>query len=416
MLYHFFKYIEKEFSFPGARLFSYISFRAGATAILSLFIVIFFGKFIIKKLANWEIKNDVRFENINQNNEKKRNTPTMGGIIILAATIIPVLLFCSLTNIYIILLIITALLMGFIGFIDDYIKVFKKDRGGVAIKFKIIGQCVLGIIVGATLYFHKDVVIREFKDKNFNISEVNDETELSKEKNIIYKDVKSTKTNVPFFKNNELDYSKVIKFFVPFFNTKYTWIFYILLIICIIIGVTNGANFTDGLDGLAAGVSAVIALTLSILSYLSGNIVFSKYLNILYIPGSAELAVFCTAFVGACIGFLWHNAYPSYIFMGDTGSLMIGGVIAVIAISIRKELLIPLLCGVFFIQVLSVITQVLYFKYTKWRFGEGKRFFKMAPLHHHFQQKGIHEAKIVVRFLIIAILLAVLTLVTLKIR
>ncbi len=411
MLYHLFKYLDKEYNIPGTRLFSYISFRAGATAVLSLFIVIFFGKYVIKKLSSLEVKNDVRDDTIKQDNEKKRNTPTMGGIIIITATLLPVFLFASLTNVYIILLIITTIIMGIIGFIDDYIKVFKKNREGIAVKFKIIGQCILGIIVGITLYFHKDVVIRKFKDKNFTISElkVND-------KEIIYEDIKSTKTNIPFFKNNELDYSKVIKFFIPFFNVKYTWIFYILLIICIIIGSTNGANFTDGLDGLAAGTSAIISLTLAILAYLSGNIVFSKYLNILYIPGSAELAVFCTAFVGACIGFLWFNAYPSSIFMGDTGSLTIGGIIAVIAISIRKELLIPLLCGIFLIEVLSVILQVSYFKYTRNRFGQGKRLFKMAPLHHHFQQKGVHESKIVVRFLIVGILLAILTLVTLKIR
>ncbi|MCP3658895.1 MAG: phospho-N-acetylmuramoyl-pentapeptide-transferase [Bacteroidetes bacterium] len=413
MLYHLFKYLDKEFNIPGARLFSYISFRAGATAVLSLFIVIFFGKYIIKKLSYLKIKNDVRFDTINQNKDRKRNTPTMGGIIIIAATLIPVLLFASLTNIYIILLITTTLIMGTIGLIDDYIKVFKKNREGIAVKFKIIGQCCLGVIVGSTLYFHKDVVIRKFKDNNFSISELKEENPQNK---ISFEDIKSTKTNVPFFKNNELDYSKIIKFFIPFFNVKYTWIFYILLIICVIIGSTNGANFTDGLDGLAAGTSATIGLTLAILAYLSGNIVFSKYLNILYIPGSAELTVFCTAFVGACIGFLWFNAYPSSIFMGDTGSLTIGGIIAVIAISIRKELLIPLLCGIYFIEVLSVILQVYYFKFTKRKYGEGKRIFKMAPLHHHFQQQGIHEAKIVVRFLIIGILLAILTLVTLKIR
>ncbi len=441
MLYYIFKYFDNEFNFPGAGVFNYISFRAGSAALLSLFISIFFGKFLIDFLKSMNIKDDIRDGSLKQNNIRKKSTPTMGGIIIGLSTIIPTLFFAKLDNIYIILLLITTLWMGIIGFVDDYIKVFKKDKGGLSGWLRMIGSTGLGIIVGTTLFFHKDVVVRQFINHKEEISELKisssklsegkeDKIHKKREKkfkenanynplNVYktkYKDIKSTKTNVPFFKNNELDYDKVIRYFFPFISKKYSWILYVLFIMFIISAVSHSANLTDGLDGLAASVSAIVALTLAILAYVSGNIVFSKYLNILYIPGLGELTIFCIAFVGACVGFLWYNTYPAQIFMGDTGSLTLGGVIAVLAISIRKELLIPILCGIFFIEALSVIVQVLYFKYTKKKYGIGKRIFKMAPLHHHFQQSGMHEAKIVARFLIVGILLAIFTLVTLKLR
>ncbi len=418
--------MEETHKLSWARLFRYISFRSGATVILSLIIAIFFGDYIIKQLRTFSIYGDVRDENIQQNSARKKNTPTMGGIIILIATLIPVLLFSSITNIYVLLLIFTILVTSILGFIDDYIKVWKKNKNGVKMQYKIIVQVMLGAVVGITLYFHPDVVIRKFKTTNSNsiYQSINKETNpsginnhLKKDpKGRFYEDIKSIKTNIPFFKNNEFDYVRITKFFIPFFSERYTWILYMFLVIFIIAAVSNGANLTDGLDGLAASSSATIILTLAILAYLSGNVVFSQYLNILYIPGSGEIAIFCTALVGACIGFLWHNAYPASIFMGDTGSLMIGGVIAVISIAIRKELLIPLLCGIFFIECLSVILQVIYFKYTKKKSGVGKRLFKMAPIHHHFQQKGIHESKIVTRFFICGVILSIITLITLKIR
>jgi phospho-N-acetylmuramoyl-pentapeptide-transferase len=335
----------------------------------------------------------------------KAHVPTMGGIVIIAATVIPTLLFAKLDNIYIILLVITTIWMGLIGLLDDYIKVFKKNREGLAGRFKLLGQGILGIVIGTSLATSKQVVIREFKSEVMVI-------ENGEMADIDYNDIKTMKTSIPFFKNNELDYSKIF----PKLSGTYAWIIYILFMTFIIAAVSNGANMTDGLDGLAAGNSAIIGATLAILAYISGNLVFSRYLSIMYIPNLAEVTIFCTAFVGACIGFLWYNSYPAQIFMGDTGSLTIGGVIAVLAIIIRKELLIPLLCGVFLIENLSVMLQVGYFKYTKRRNGVGKRIFRMAPIHHHFQKMGFHEVKIVIRFWIIGILLAICTLITLKLR
>jgi phospho-N-acetylmuramoyl-pentapeptide-transferase len=404
MLYYLFQYIHENFNLPGTGVFKYISFRAAAAAVLSLVITILLGKKLIQFLHAKQVKEVSRNLGLARQAQKS-DTPTMGGLIIIAATVVPTLLFAKLENTYILLLITAALWMGLIGFLDDYIKVVKKNKKGLAAKFKIFGQIGLGLITGLTLSFNEAIVIREFESPITIIEngEVNATT---------FKDVKTTKTTIPFFKNNELDYSKVI----PGMNPKYTWILYVLSIIFIITAVSNGANITDGLDGLTAGTSAISGATLAILAYVSGNIIFSRYLNIMYIPNSGELAIFCTAFVGACIGFLWYNTYPAQIFLGDTGSLAIGSILAVLAIVIRKELLIPLLCGIFLIENLSVIIQVGYFKYTKYRYGVGRRIFKMAPIHHHFQLLGWHEAKIVTRFWIFSIILAILTLVTLKLR
>ncbi|ACE05699.1 hypothetical protein Aasi_0256 [Candidatus Amoebophilus asiaticus 5a2] len=404
MLYYFFKYIDRFSHIPGIGVFKYISFRAASAAILSLCISIFLGKRLIIFFKTAQIKEGIRELDLAGQSEKA-HIPTMGGIIIIAATVVPTLLFAKLKNVYIMLLLISIIWMGLIGFIDDYIKVFKRDKKGLAGKFKIVGQVALGVIVGITLIFRDDVVIREF-GSNITVIE-NGQVTIND-----YKDVKTVKTTIPFLKNNELDYSKLI----PWLDSKYMWIVYVLFMIFIIAAVSNGANLTDGLDGLTAGTSAIIGTTLAILAYVSGNVIFSRYLNIMYIPNLAELAIFCTAFVGACVGFLWYNTYPAQIFMGDTGSLAIGSVIAVLAIVIRKELMIPLLCGIFFIETLSVIIQVGYFKYTKYRYGIGKRMFKMAPLHHHFQKLGFHESKIVTRFWIVGIVLAILSLVTLKLR
>jgi phospho-N-acetylmuramoyl-pentapeptide-transferase len=336
----------------------------------------------------------------------------MGGLIIIAAILIPTLLFAKVDNVYIILLIITTIWLGLIGFLDDYIKVFKKDKKGLAGKFKIVGQVGIGLIVGLTLYFSNDVVVREVASPN-EVSVIREnELQHNENENVYFKDVKSMKTTVPFLKNNELDYHNLL----PFVPKDYTWVIYTLIVVLIITAVSNGANITDGIDGLAAGTSGIIGLTIAILAYLSGRIDFSNYLNIMYIPNLAELVIFCTAFVGACLGFLWYNAYPAQVFMGDTGSLTLGGVIAVLALAVRKELLIPVLCGIFLIENLSVVIQVAYFKYTKKKYGEGRRIFLMSPLHHHYQKMQIHEAKIVTRFWIVGILLAILTLATLKLR
>jgi len=404
MLYYIFKYLHEVLDWPGTGVFKYISFRAAATALSSVFITIVLGKKLIKFFHNHKIKDEVRKLAL-EGQEMKDDTPTMGGIVIIAAIVIPTLLFAKLSNPYILLLLTATLWMGTIGFIDDYIKVFKEDKKGLAGKFKVFGQVSLGLIVGLTLYFHPDVVVRELEAPVAVI-------EQGKAAAVAFKDVKSTKTNVPFFKNNELDYSQ----FTPSWGKQYTWILYVLMVLFVVTAVSNATNLTDGLDGLAAGTSAIVGITLAILAYLSGNVVFSQYLNIMYIPNLGELVIFCTAFVGACGGFLWYNAYPAQIFMGDTGSLTIGGLIAVLAIMIRKELLIPLLCGIFFIESLSVILQVFYFKYTKRRYGTGRRIFKIAPIHHHYQKLGLHEVKIVTRFWIIGILLAIFTLVTLKLR
>ena len=407
MLYYIFDYIDKAFDFPGAGLFQYISFRAGAAAVISLLITIVFGKNLIAKLRKKQVGEEIRDLGLHGQLEKK-GTPTMGGIIIIAAIVIPTLLFAKIDNVYVILLLIATLWLGAIGFIDDYIKVFKKDKKGLAGKFKIVGQVGLGLIVGLTLYFNDNVVIREVKPAalaSVNVWEV-DQDKLE------YQDVKSAKTTVPFLKNNELDYGKVF----GFLGEDFTWIAYVLVVIFIITAVSNGANLTDGIDGLAAGTCAIIGLALAIFAYLSGRIDFSSYLNIMYIPNLGELVIFCTAFVGACLGFLWYNAFPAQVFMGDTGSLSLGGIIAVLALAVRKELLLPVLCGIFLIEVGSVIIQVNYFKYTKKKYGEGRRIFLMSPLHHHYQKKNIHESKIVTRFWIVGILLAIVCLATLKVR
>lgn len=407
MLYYLFDYIDQAFNFPGAGLFQYISFRAGAAAVISLLITIVFGKNLIAKLRKKQVGEEIRDLGL-QGQLEKKGTPTMGGIIIIAAIVIPTLLFAKIDNVYVMLLLIATLWLGTIGFIDDYIKVFKKDKKGLAGKFKIVGQVGLGLIVGLTLYFNDNVVIREVKPAalaSVNLANVDQEK-------LDYQDVKSTKTTVPFLKNNELDYGKVF----GFLGEDYTWIAYVLVVIFIITAVSNGANLTDGIDGLAAGTCAIIGLALAIFAYLSGRIDFSNYLNIMYIPNLGELVIFCTAFVGACLGFLWYNAFPAQVFMGDTGSLSLGGIIAVLALAVRKELLLPVLCGIFLIEVGSVIVQVNYFKYTKKKYGEGRRIFLMSPLHHHYQKKNIHESKIVTRFWIVGILLAIVCLATLKVR
>lgn len=419
MLYYLFEYLDKVFDVPGAGMFRYISFRSGLAILTSLFIALIYGKHIIRYLQKKQIGEIVRDLGL-EGQMKKQGTPTMGGIIILISIVVPTLLLARLENVYIILMLITTVWLGFIGFTDDYIKVFKKDKKGLAGKFKILGQVILGIIVGLTLYFSDSVVIRE-KSKINNITtniEVYEGNNHVQQQQIYYTthEIKTTKTTVPFFKNNEGDYSFLVGFLGNNIRQVATWVVFILIVIFIITAVSNGANMTDGLDGLATGTSAIIGTTLGILAYLSGNIIYADYLNIMFIPHTGELVVFMSAFIGATIGFLWYNTYPAQVFMGDTGSLSLGGIIAVFAIIIRKELLIPVLCGIFFVESLSVILQVTYFKYTKRKYGEGRRIFKMAPLHHHFQMKQLPEPKIVSRFWIVGILLAVITIVTLKIR
>ena len=403
MFYYLFSYLDREFDFFGAGVFQYISFRAGMAAVLSLLITVVFGKKLIEVLRKKQVGESIRDLGL-EGQMQKQGTPTMGGIIIIAAILLPTLLFAQIENIYIVLLLVSTLWLGLIGFLDDYIKVFKKDKSGLAGKFKIFGQVSLGILVGLTLFFHHDVVIGLFN----TIGDQVQDPDLGRS----YERVKSTTTTLPFLKNNELDYKNII----PFLREDYTWITYTLVVIFIVTAVSNGVNITDGIDGLAAGTTAIIALTLAIFAYLSGRFDFSNYLNIMYIPDLGELTVFCSALVGACVGFLWYNSFPAQVFMGDTGSLSLGGVIAVLALCIRKELLIPMLCGIFLLELVSVILQVSYFKYTKKKFGEGKRIFKMSPLHHHYQVKGIHESKIVTRFWIVGVLLAILTLATLKLR
>lgn len=410
MLYYIFDFLDERFGLAGAQVFQYISFRAGGAAFLSLLISIFFGKKIIQFLQKKQVGEIVRNLGL-QGQIEKKGTPTMGGIIIIAAIVIPALLFAQLDNVYIILVVVSTLWMGFIGFLDDYIKVFRKNKEGLAGKFKVVGQVALGLIVGLTLVMHEDVVVREFIQEPL-VVEVNNAEVDPEDVKTGYVDVKSSITTIPFVKDNEFNYS----WLVPFLGDQYTWIIYVLIVIFIITAVSNGANITDGIDGLAAGTSAIIALTLAIFAYVSGNAIFSDYLNIMFIPGSGELVVFCSAFVGACIGFLYYNAYPAQVFMGDTGSLSLGGVIAVLAFAVRKELLIPILCGIFLVENMSVMLQVAYFKYTKKKYGEGRRIFRMAPLHHHYQKLEYHESKIVTRFWIIGILLAIMTLTTLKLR
>jgi phospho-N-acetylmuramoyl-pentapeptide-transferase len=406
MLYYLFEYLENEYQFPGASLFQFLTFRAGMSVLLSLILATVYGKRIIRMLQRKQVGETVRDLGL-EGQQEKAGTPTMGGIIIIFATLIPVLLFARLDNIYVILLIVTMLWMGVIGFIDDYIKIFKKNKEGLKGRFKVLGQVVLGLIVGATLYFHPDVTVRE---KNYSV--ITPDYQLEQ---VQGGEVKSLVTNLPFFKNNQLDYANWISWMGDGAE-QYAWLLFIPIVIFIVTAVSNGANLTDGIDGLAAGSSAIIVLTLGIFAWVSGNIIFSEYLDIFFIPKAGELVVFITAFVGALIGFLWYNAYPAQVFMGDTGSLTIGGVIAVIALIVRKELLIPILCGIFFAESLSVMIQVSYFKYTRKRYGEGKRVFLMSPLHHHYQKKGYHESKIVTRFWIVGILLAIITVVTLKIR
>ncbi len=421
MLYHLFTYLDKAFDFPGAGMFNYISFRTGVAFILALILSTLFGRKIIDFLQRKQIGEIVRDLGL-EGQMKKKGTPTMGGIIIIIAILVPTLLIANLTNIYILLMIITTVWLGAIGFIDDYIKVFKKNKEGLSGRFKIVGQVGLGLIVGLTLYLSPDVVIRE------NI-EVKGDNKRVEEVHYAKQDVKSTKSTIPFFKNNNLNYADAFKFMGEK-SQIYGWIFFVLIVIFIVTAVSNGANMTDGLDGLATGSSAIVGVILGILAYVSGNVNYAGYLNIMYIPGTGEMLVFAGAFIGATIGFLWYNAFPAQVFMGDTGSLTIGGIIAVFAIAIRKELLIPILCGVFLVENLSVMLQVGYFKYTKKRYGEGRRIFKMAPLHHHYQKPGdgsipaliqnpkiaLPESKIVIRFWIIGLILGALTIITLKIR
>ncbi|MCH7658042.1 MAG: phospho-N-acetylmuramoyl-pentapeptide-transferase [Bacteroidetes bacterium] len=416
MFYYLFGYLEN-FDLPGAGMFQYISFRSAMAIITSLFISLLFGKRIILYLRKKQIGEVVRELGLEGQN-KKAGTPSMGGIIILASIIIPTLLFCDLGNIYIILMLITTVWLGFVGFIDDYIKIFKKNKKGLAGKFKIIGQIILGLIVGITLYLSDDVFVRELTriDQTVQTEKI-PESETGEKKGIEYKsrDVKSTITTIPFIKNNEFDYAYLVAFLGEK-SKQWGWIIFILITIFIITAVSNGANLTDGLDGLVTGTSAIIGTTLGILAYVSGNMIYADYLNIMYIPNTGELVIFISAFIGSTIGFLWYNSYPAQVFMGDTGSLPLGGIIAVFAILIRKELLIPILCGIFLVESLSVLIQVSYFKRTKRKQGKGKRVFLMAPIHHHYQKKGYTEPKIVTRFWIVAIMLAVITLVTLKIR
>ena len=408
MIYYLFEYLENQYQIPGASLFGFLTFRAALAIIISLLISTIFGKRIIKFLEKKQVGETIRDLGLDGQAEKS-GTPTMGGVIIIFSTIIPVVLLAKLHNIYIILLLITTMWMGTIGFIDDFIKKFRNNKNGLKGKFKILGQIGLGIIVGLTLFFHPDVTIKE-KIPTYKTVKV-DNIKSSQ----FYPETKSTKTTIPFFKGNEFDYADLLTWISP--NLKsYSWIIFITIVIFIVTAVSNGANLTDGIDGLAAGTSAIIVLTLGIFAWVSGNIIFSDYLNIMYIPRVEEITIYIAAFVGSLIGFLWYNAYPAQVFMGDTGSLTIGGIIAVISIAVRKEWLIPLLCGIFLIENLSVVLQVSYFKYTKKKFGKGIRIFRMSPLHHHYQKKGYHESKIVTRFWIIGVLLAILTIVTLKIR
>ena len=413
MLYYLFTWLDKLYNIPGAGLFQFISFRTGMAVIFSLLITTVYGRRLIDMLRNKQVGETVRNLGL-EGQIEKQGTPTMGGIIILLGILVPTLLFAKIDNIYVLLMLTTTVWMGAIGFVDDYIKVFKKDKEGLAGRFKIMGQVGLALIIGWTMYFHPDIVVREQLTKP-QVQTAGISNHQVDGKTVYTRDVKSTLTNVPFYKNNEFDYAKVLKFLGDGYQ-RYSLIVFLLVVIIIVTAVSNGANITDGIDGLATGTSAIVGITLAVLAYVSGNTIIANYLNIMYIPNSAELVVFAGAFVGACVGFLWYNSYPAQVFMGDTGSLAIGGIIAAFAIMIRKELLIPMLCGVFLVENLSVIIQVSWFKYTKRKYGEGRRVFLMSPLHHHYQKKGYHEAKIVTRFWIMGILLAILTIVTLKLR
>jgi len=400
MLYHLFEYLQQNYDLAGSGVFQYLSFRAGMAALFSLIISIIFGKNIISILQNFQLSEKIRDLNLKGQSEKE-GTPTMGGIIIIISILVPTILFADLSNIYIQLMIFITVIISVIGFIDDYLKIKKKDKVGLKGKFKILGQILIGIIVSYVVVTNDSVVVRDFFE---SVTQ-----DGSKDQ---YVDSKDLLTTIPFIKDNEFNYEWI----TPNFINGYTWLIYSLVVIFIIVSVSNGANITDGLDGLAAGVSAIVGITLSIFIYLSGNLIFSDYLNIMYIPGIGELVIFSFAFVGACIGFIWYNSYPAQVFMGDIGSLSIGAIIAVLAIIVKKELLIPIMCGIFLIENLSVIIQVTYFKYTKKKYGEGKRIFLMSPLHHHYQKKGIHETKIVARFWMVGILLAIISLATLKLR
>ncbi|MFM7017069.1 MAG: phospho-N-acetylmuramoyl-pentapeptide-transferase [Bacteroidota bacterium] len=418
MLYYLFDYLDRVYDIPGAGVFRYISFRSAMALITSLMITLVFGKRIINILLKLQVGETIRDLGLAGQSEKK-GTPTMGGIIIIAGILIPTILFTRLNNVYIILMIVSTLWLGTIGFIDDYIKVFKKDKEGLRAKSKLIGQVGLGIFVGCVLYFNSNVVVREklvqpriVIEQRGNIID-----DMKSKEGFLFSghNTKSTKTTIPFFKNNEFDYANLVSWAGE--NKKYLLpLLFVIIVTFIITAVSNGSNITDGIDGLATGTSAIIGITLAVFAYVSGNSIFANYLNIMYIPNTGELMVFMSAFVGACVGFLWYNSFPAQVFMGDTGSLAIGGVIAVFAIAVRKELLIPIICGIFLVENLSVMIQVSYFKYTKKKYGEGRRVFKMSPLHHHYQKLGYHEAKIVTRFWIIGIMLAVLSIVTLKLR
>jgi len=409
MLYYLFDFLDKHYDLAGAGLFRYISFRAALSVIFSLLISLVFGKRLIKMLRKKQVGETIRDLGL-EGQIEKAGTPTMGGLIILAAIIIPTLLFADLSNIYILTMLIATVWLGFVGFLDDYIKVFKRDKKGLAGTSKIIGQVGVGVIVASMLYWNNDVTIKvKQTDAPMVYDSVNDANNPSQ-----WKEEKTLKTTIPFFKGNEFDYAWLMP--DSWENKTTLWILFTLVVVIIVTAVSNGANITDGIDGLATGTSAIIGVTLAILAYLSGNYIFADYLDIMYIPRSGELTIYIAAFVGACVGFLWYNSFPAQVFMGDTGSLALGGVIATFAIAIRKELLIPVLCGIFLVENLSVMIQVSYFKYTKRKYGEGRRIFKMSPLHHHYQKLGYHESKIVSRFWIIGIMLAILTVITLKIR
>ena len=416
MLYHLFDYLQDTYNMPGAGVFQYISFRASMAVILSLIISLVFGKTLIEKLRYMQAAETIRTLGL-KGEEAKRGTPTMGGLIILAAILIPTLLFAKLNNVYILLMIFSTIWLGLIGFIDDYIKVYKKNKGGLAGRFKVVGQVGLGIIVALVLHFNDNVVVRE----QYKVATVDEAPEGVDVKNIngqlmYFKDVKSTTTTLPFMKSHEIDYSKLLFWMDDEGANKWSWVVLMLVAVVVITAVSNGANLTDGIDGLAAGSSAIIGVTLAILAFISGNLIFSDYLKVMFIPYQGELVIFAAAFAGACIGFLWYNSFPAQVFMGDTGSLALGGIIAVLALMIRKELVLPILCGIFLVENLSVMMQVSYFKYTKKKFGEGRRIFKMSPLHHHYQKLGYAEPKIVARFWIVGIMLAIFTIITFKLR
>ena len=417
MLYYLFDWLDKAFDFPGAGVFQYISFRAAMAVITSLIITIVFGKPIIKYLRKKQIGETVRDLGL-EGQKQKEGTPTMGGIIILAAILIPTLLFAKIDNIYVIVMIITTIWLGLLGFLDDYIKVFKKNKEGLPGKYKILGQVGLGLVVGLIIMFHPDITIKERKSVETYVETHNvniDKNYKKATKEFSEHPIKSTKTTIPFVKNNEFDYANLITWMGDWAK-DWVWLLFVIVVIFIVTAVSNAANLTDGIDGLATGTSAIIGGTLAILAWVSGNIIFSNYLNIMFLPNIGELTIFIAAFVGATIGFLWYNTHPAEIFMGDTGSLALGGIIAVFAILIRKELLIPILCGIFVVENMSVIIQRSYFKHTKKKYGEGRRVFLMAPIHHHYQKKGIPEQKLVQRFFLVGIILAVITIVTLKLR